>query len=268
MVRTNSALSLLLGILLVLPHLASGQISGSTSTGLDVYDGFESAKLSNLWSTDRFEPGAVTLETNIVRAGRSAAQITLQTGEKFEAGANGGKDSERAELLETRKLVSREKVAYEYSFSEFFPTNFPIVPTRLVVAQWKQYCGGDDKPCWDDSPVLKLRYASGKLQVVHQTGPHDATLFETTEDLRGKWTDFKFQIRFTTNSNGFIKGWINGKQVVDYSGVNAYPENAVTGYPSPGHFYFKMGLYRDTMPEPMTIYLDEYRKQELPDGSN
>lgn len=243
-------------------------VTAAMAAPIDVYDGFESSTLSALWSADRFAPGAVAMQTHIVRAGHAAAQVTVHTGEKFEAGANGGKDSERAELLEAKKLVSRENVAYEYSFSEFFPTNFPIVPTRLVVAQWKQYCGGDDKPCWDDSPVLKLRYASGKLKIVHQTGPHDTTLFETSEDLRGKWSDFKFQIRFTTNTDGFIKGWMNGKQVVDYSGVNAYPENAATGYANPGHFYFKMGLYRDTMAEPMTIYIDEYRKKELPDGTH
>jgi hypothetical protein len=46
--------------------------------------------------------------------------------------------------------------------------------------------------------------------------------------------------------------------------VNAYPESAATGYTHPGRFYFKMGLYRDLMPEPMTIYIDEYRKKELP----
>ena len=27
---------------------------------------------------------------------------------------------------------------------------------------------------------------------------------------------------------------------------------------------FKSGLYRDVMPQPMTIYLDEYRKKQLP----
>jgi Polysaccharide lyase len=232
---------------------------------VDVYDGFETPKLGKLWSTDRFEDGAVTMQTNVVRAGHGAAQITVRTGEKFEAGINGNKDSERAELLETKELVSRENVAYEFAFSDFFPTNFPIVPTRLVIAQWKQFCGSDSLPCDDDSPVLKLRYASGKLKI-DQTGPQNTTLFETSEDLRGKWTDFKFQIRFTSSTNGFIKGWMNGKQVVDYKGVNAYPENAATGYPSPGYFYFKMGLYRDRMTEPMTIYIDEYYKKQLPDN--
>ena len=232
--------------------------------GIDVYDGFETPELGKLWSADRFERGAVTMQTNIVRAGHGAAQITVHTGEKFEAGINGGKYSERAELLEARKMVAKENAAYEQSFSMFVPTNFPIVPVRLVIAQWKQYCG-DGVNCSDDSPVLKLRYASGRLKIVHQISAPDTTLFETTDDLRGKWTDFKFQTRFTTGTNGCVRAWVNGKQVVDYKGVNAYPENAATSYPSPSCFYFKMGLYRDVMTGPMTIYIDEYRKQQLPD---
>lgn len=238
--------------------------AGNSFAQIDVHDGFETSGLSQLWSTDRFEPGAVEMQTNIVRAGHGAAQITVHTGEKFEAGMNGDKDSERAELLEAKKLISRENVAYEFSFSEFIPTNFPIVPVRLVIAQWKQFCPHAGN-CQDDSPVVAVRYVSGVLQISHQTGLHRTNLFETSEDLRGKWTDFKFQTRFTTGTNGFVKAWLNGKQVVDYKGVNAYPENAATSYPSPSYFYFKMGLYRDVMAEPMTIYIDEYRKRELPE---
>jgi hypothetical protein len=28
-----------------------------------------------------------------------------------------------------------------------------------------------------------------------------------------------------------------------------------------------MGLYRNVMPEPMTVYIDEYRKKQLPQNS-
>lgn len=57
---------------------------------------------------------------------------------------------------------------------------------------------------------------------------------------------------------------LDKRQIVDYTGVNAYPEEKQTGFTHPGWFYFKMGLYRDLMDEPMTIYLDEYRKRGLP----
>src|SRR5271154_3315727 len=135
-----------------------------TNAVLDVYDGFETPALSKLWSTDRFAPGAVQMQTNIFRAGHSAVEITVRPNDKFEARINGNSNSERAELLEAPKLTSKENESYEFSFSMFFPKDFPIVPTRLVIAQWKQYCpeGGS---CSDDSPVLAIRYIGGALKI-------------------------------------------------------------------------------------------------------
>jgi hypothetical protein len=92
------------------------------------------------------------------------------------------------------------------------------------------------------------------------TNSEDLTLFVV------RWLDFRFQIRFSTTENGRIRAWLGDKQVVDYLGVNAYPENKQTGYANPSRFYFKMGLYRDVMTEPMTIYIDEYRKKQLPEN--
>jgi hypothetical protein len=231
---------------------------------VDVYDGFEARKLGRIWATDRFEPGAVTMQPDIVRAGHGAAKVVVHSRDKFEAGINGSKDSERAELLEANYLVSKEDKTYEYSFSMFIPPDFPQVPTRLVIAQWKQDCDGH-APCSDASPVVALRYVSGVLRITHQIGRHGTALFETAEDIRGKWTDFRFRIRFTPQPSGLLQAWLDGRQVVDYRGINAYPENASTGYANPSRLYFKMGLYRDVMPEPMIIYIDEYRKRQLPE---
>jgi hypothetical protein len=231
---------------------------------VDVYDGFEAQELSRLWDTDRFERGAVTMQSQIIRAGRGAAKVVVHSRNKFEAGLNGDNDTERAELREASRLFSKEDKTYQYSFSMFIPADFQIVPTRLIIAQWKQDCVGHP-PCSDDGPVVALRYFSGVLRITHQTGRHRVTLFETAEDIRGKWTGLRFQIRFTPQANGRLQAWLNGSQVVDYLGVNAYPEDTSTGYPDPSLFYFKMGLYRDVMPEPMTIYIDEYRKHQLPD---
>jgi hypothetical protein len=254
-------------VVLFLGGAAISLAAGDAASTVDVYDGFETPTLSTMWSTDRLVPGAVVMQTNIVRAGHSAAQITLRPSDKFEASLNGGKDSERDELLEAKKLVSREGVAYEQSFSDFIPVDFPIAPVRLVIAQWKQRCPDESDPCGDDSPVFAVRYVSGTLFITRQIDSPQITLFETKEDLRGKWTDFKFQTLFTTNATGFLRAWLNGKQVVDYTGPTAYPENQRTGYRSPSYFYFKMGLYRDLMPVPMTIYIDEYRKRQLPDSN-
>jgi hypothetical protein len=237
-----------------------------TTAPLDVYDGFETPILSKVWSADRFVSGAVQMQTNIVRAGRGAVEITVRANDKFEAGINGNSDSERAELLETRKLTSKENEAYEFSFSMFMPTNFPIVPTRLVIAQWKQYCpeGGN---CSDDSPVLAIRYIAGVIKITQDLGKRQTVLYQEPGEFRNHWLDFIFHTRFSTNDNGRIKAWLGDKQIVDFTGVTANPKNAATSYPSPSRFYFKMGLYRNVMPEPMTIYIDEYRKKQLPPNS-
>jgi hypothetical protein len=238
------------------------QVHSATDPARDVYDGFETMTLSRIWATSRFVPGAVTMQSDIVRAGRAAAKIIVRANDKYEAGTKGNLPTERAELMEARDLVSKEGNNYEYSFSMLIPTNFPIVPTRLIIAQWKQYCPGGS--CLYDNPVVAIRYVSGVLKITHKTGPNQTTLYETKEELRNRWLDFKFRIRFSANANGRIKAWLNNKQIVDYMGVSAYPENERTGFADPSWFYFKMGLYRDIMAEPMTIYIDEYRKRELP----
>jgi hypothetical protein len=252
----------ILGILVLSAGIGHAQITNAPAA-IDVHDSFETPELSGLWSADKFVSGAVTSETNIVRAGNRAIKVTVHANDKFEAGQNGDSDSERAELTEARQLVAKEGVSYEQSFSMFIPTNFPIVPTRLVIAQWKQYCASGGN-CSDDSPVLAIRYISGEMRITQDLDKKFIVLYREKNEFRGRWLDFKFQVCFSSNETGRVKAWLGDKQIVDYSGVTADSENATTGYPNPSNFYFKMGLYRNVMAEPMTIYIDEYRKKQLP----
>jgi hypothetical protein len=265
--RTRAVLLVCLPVTMVLLILLPPSPEVGATRRIDVYDGFEGSKLSGVWDTSRFEPGAVEIQTNIFRTGNSAAKIMVHSRDKFEAGISGDKDSERAELLEAKELYAMEDRPYEYSFSMFIPTNFPIVPTRLVIAQWKQTCP-EGANCDNGQPVLAIRYISGSLRITQNIGKDKrATLYQEKNEFRGRWLDFKFMVRFTTNQNGQVKAWLNQKQLVDYKGVTAYPEDATTGYATHSRFYFKMGLYRDVMPDPMTIYIDEYRKRKLESGA-
>lgn len=229
---------------------------------VNVYDGFEEPSLSKLWATDRFEPGAVAIETSIVRAGKQAVAVTVHSRDEFEAGEKGDADSERDELREANRLVSLQDKPYEYRFSMYFPKNFPIVPVRLVIAQWKQYSNGSAK----DSPVLALRYIGGELSVTQDIQHQYHVLYKKRGEFRGRWLDFRVQARFTPQANGHVKVWLNKKQLVDFTGITADEENSATGYADPSFFFFKMGLYRNVMMQPMTVYIDEYRKRELRDS--
>ncbi len=243
--------------LLALPLLAQ------VATAVDIHDGFEGASLGNLWQTSRLIPSSVEMQSNIVRVGHGAVKITLRPGDMFEAGANGNSDSERNELMESRNYVSVEDATYESSWSMYLPSDFPIVPTRLVVAQWKEFCHEDVKVCSDDSPVLALRYSNGLLQITQDIDHQFHVLYETKRDIRSKWLELRFRTDFTSKRTGRIEVWIDKQKVIDFTGATANRENSESGYTSPGHFFFKMGLYRNVMSSPMTIYLDDYSKRRV-----
>jgi Polysaccharide lyase len=186
--------------------------------------------------------------------------MTIHAGDVYEAGSAKGKATERDELRESKNYSSAEGKLYEYQFSLFLPDSFPLVPVRLVIAQWKQYCG-DGGECTVDNPILAIRYVSGQLYITIQTDTVKTTLYETHDEIRNKWLDFKFRIRFSKTDNGQADAWLNEKQIIHFKGVTCYSSNK--GYSDNSTFYFKTGLYRDLMPEPMTIYIDEYRKKEV-----
>jgi hypothetical protein len=246
--------------------LAFSQTPNAPSTPaaqIEVYDGFEQPQLSNLWETSRFVPGTVVMESHIVRAGHQAAVITVHSRDEFETGLHGNSDSERTELLEARRFTSHENVPYEFRFSMFFPADFPIVPTRLVIAQWKQFCPDSSLPCSDDSPVLALRYIGGELRVTQDLGGKQMVLYRERAEFRGRWLDFRVRTRFTPTGDGHVAVWLADRRLIEIRGITANAEDASTGYKTPGFFYFKMGLYRNVMDAPMTVYIDEYHKQQL-----
>jgi hypothetical protein len=204
-------------------------------------------------------PNSWSLQDSVVRSGNQALQITLKPGDMLNPASASGAASERDELSEAKGLHSVEGRFYSYKFSMFLPQDFPIVPTRLVLAQWKQVC--PVAHCTRDNPVIALRYVNGELYITVQKNNHKRTLYRAKKEFRGQWLDFEFQIRFSAMANGLLRVVLNGDKIVNHRGFNAY--SGGFGYSGTSSFYFKMGLYRDLMPEPMTVYFDDYQKREL-----
>jgi hypothetical protein len=202
------------------------------------------------------------IQSKIARKGKRAAKITLKTGDVVESKTNNDKATERDELLEARSLYAIEGLKYEYQFSMFLPDDFPILPVRLVIAQWRQSC--PFCACSEYSPILALRYVSGKLFITLQSDSVRRTLYELDEEMRNRWLDFRFQIRFSKQNDGEVVVFLNDKEVVNYKGKTSYSDSC--GFLSKqNRYYFKMGLYRDRITEPMSIYIDEYSKREIKD---
>jgi hypothetical protein len=66
--RIMQKLNLTFGFVAALALLSAGISYAQDATALiDVYDGFETPTLNKVWSTARFAPGAVQMQTNIFR---------------------------------------------------------------------------------------------------------------------------------------------------------------------------------------------------------
>jgi len=225
-----------------------------------IADGFEGSTLSAYWSTDKFVPGAIAIQSKTRRTGKSAIRITLRPGDQMPE--ERGSDLERAELKEVSRLWTPENVEATYAFSLLVPKEFPLTCPRVVLAQWKQHCPVES--CTPDNPTIALRYDRGVLWISRQVADGKQVLFRAPDDIRGRWHDFRFRIVFSRTSGGRIDASLDGRPIVNFRGTTAYPRAG--GYGDPAEFYFKMGIYRDHVPDVMTVYFDEYRKDLGPVG--
>lgn len=219
----------------------------------EIYDGFEEGILNKIWSKSKFENLAVEFQSDIVREGNQALKITIRSKDKLEG------NTERDEVREDESLWAKEGEANSYKISFFIPKDFPIVSTRLVLVQFKQK--DETEKASVDNPIIAVRYTDKKLRITLQTNVERINLFKTDEDIRGRWIDLEFQVKFIRTSEGFLRVWMNGNKIIDYKGITAYSEKH--GYIIPGRFHFRFGLYRDLMDIPMTAYFDEYYKRPL-----
>ena len=224
---------------------------------MNVRDGFEGKTLSALWRTDKLAEGALTMQSEQVRFGQRAARITIHPHDPNPESSSDG--TERDELQEADACNVKENETYAYEFSLFIPKEFPVVPKRLVLAQWKQRHGKARVSV--DNPLVALRYKGGELSITIQTQAKKVVHYRTMDDIKGRWLDFVCHIRHSRNKDGIVRVWMNGSEILDFRGATAYSEDF--GYPPGASFYFKMGLYRDDMIEPMTIYIDEFRKRRI-----
>jgi hypothetical protein len=83
---TRLALLLVIAAAAVFATRAYWRWANTPLSRIDVSDDSDRATLSPIWQTNRMQRGALTIQSEIVRAGRSAAKFVLRSGDTFEAG--------------------------------------------------------------------------------------------------------------------------------------------------------------------------------------
>jgi len=234
----------------------SGFATGSAGQEIPLKDDFESQELSTIWQTKNLPRYAIRHINEPVRTGQRAIEIRVISGDKAAIGGD-GQMTERAEVREASHVRLRMGVESWYAFSFFLPADFPIVDNRLVIASWKQ---SFKEPWKDRSPMVSLRYIDGQLRIYVERDRGQRTVYSEEFDLRNRWIDMVFHILPKASKkipikfkDGLLQVWKNGKQIVDYKGALGFVDDE-------DDVYFRMGLYRDRMPEPMRIYFDRFRR--------
>jgi len=228
---------------------------GKTISNFSYSDSFEGHEIdSGFWSETWWLSGQSGVDDQIFIDGLSSLRVTVKEGDRRLFGKS-GQATERCELLEKSRHPLNEDLWY--SFSVYVPPDFPIEDVRLVMGQWKQTALVLYKK---HSPVIAQRFRNGNFSITINNDAGQQTLFSSGDEqnpaLVGEWTDFRYHLRFSKAQDGVLEVWMNGEQVVDYEGQLAYSDDLNTGY-------FRLGLYRDRLDVPMTVYFDNFRVESV-----
>lgn len=198
----------------------------------------------DIWSLRRIEPGRYSY-TNYL--GTPAIRVDIQKGDR-QATDTFGKISERSEISEHPSIQLPHGLDIWYGFFFCFPSDFPTIDNRTVVAQLKQYTQNPESPFWS------LRYQNGVL-ICQITGQDllQSIKFKQEGEWRGQWHQALLNYQLGKDKQGYMNMWVDDQPFAQHQGSMGYtPTEDIT--------YFKMGLYRDQVEEPQSVYFSHFRR--------
>ncbi|MGA0305968.1 MAG: thrombospondin type 3 repeat-containing protein, partial [bacterium] len=153
-----------------------------------------------------------------------------------------GSRSNRSELAHLNNETAF-KSGEDYYFSGSFYISRaewdPVTEFSTVITQLKQYGGGD--------PNFELRLSNlGDYKMQWRSRPHSVDYTDIGYANADAWNDLKIYTKHSQGADGIFQVWLNGQQVVDYSGPTMY-RNA--------DGYIKFGMYTNINDE-RVIYWD------------
>ena len=168
------------------------------------------------------------------RSGSKAIRFVLK---KHDREINIGK---RAELA--LKSVPT-KSEYTYQFSLFIPEKYRLDSSFEILAQWHGLPDVDLGETWR-SPPLALQTRNGNFELIRNWDDKPVTINEQRSReiislgkyTTGKWSDWKFHVKWSYESDGLIEVWQDEQPVFSKQGANTYNDQKGT--------YFKIGIYK------------------------
>ncbi len=173
-----------------------------------------------------------------------ALRITVHQGDLPEIGGDGN-GTERSELSERKEVILPAGTDVWYAFSLYIPKDFVVINNRLLFASWKQVSS-------NRRPALALRYKNGKVTFIIQS-KEERLAFKAPPIELGKWHRFMVHYKIDTDHQGHVEAFLNGTSFAFFEGYIGHPDDVVEAY-------FKLGIYRDTVPHTDTLYFAHFRR--------
>ena len=160
------------------------------------------------------------------RAGSHMTRFELRTSDRTPSGCTTTSGQKRAEIWTNQDYLSLNSDNW-IAFSAYMPSA-TWSPNREIFIFQIHGCQGNGP-----SPCLALEASNNTWSGYYRANQSLKDLFDApiTKD---KWVDFVLQWRPSTGSDGLIRLWIDGKEVVNETGPNISPN------PNP---YTKVGIF-------------------------
>lgn len=135
---------------------------------------------------------------------------------------------------------------YIYSFSNLIPVADEADDTKgTIIAQWHELPDFDEGEGWRNPPLalitkgdkfyLSNRWASKKVNTNKEIDGKQ--LFDLGSYEEGEWYDWKINVKWSYQEDGFLEVWKNDELVVRHLGPNTYNDDNAP--------YLRLGIYQN-----------------------
>jgi hypothetical protein len=170
--------------------------------------------------------------------------------------------NERGRPIERSEIALRPRLRFGVDYRVSY--DFMVRPGPRSTAAWANvgqvHSTVDPFDAKGIGPVFAVQFDRERMRIVARADPRMMSterpasrwLYSDDRDMvRGRWYRMDLDVRFDPGGDGRVAVWRDGRQIVDYAGA--------VGYRDAIGPYWKLGIYRKTAPEPLTVCYRGFR---------
>jgi hypothetical protein len=194
--------------------------------------------------------------------GEDVVRFELRTHEKWKEDSKLKRRKYRSEI----SIKAKNSEHHWYKYSMYMPSEVDWNYESRTTIVMAQLHGGQYLDCTNQWPPM-IKIHRGKSLTVYlrkeSTTPNSNGFigkcelsaigqYSTGKLEFDRWHDFVYEVKYSKDEDGYVRMWVNGKQIIDYSGTFGYS----TFFGSRNHS-FKLGFYTQrTVSSPVISFYD------------